>query len=77
MEVSHFGAAQGGGQSGFGGPAKAPLLLLVTVGALQIGNPEEIMCKERIYTRAAYNTATADRGARADKEKCFRHAGRM
>lgn len=47
MEVSHFQAAQGG-QLGFDGPAKA-LLLPVTVRALQIGNPEEIICKEHVH----------------------------
>lgn len=36
------------GQLGFDGPAKA-LLLPVTVRALQIGNPEEIICKEHVF----------------------------
>lgn len=36
------------GQFGFDGPAKA-LLLPVTVRALQIGNPEEIICEEHVY----------------------------
>lgn len=37
-----------GGSSGFDGPAKA-LLLPVTVRAPQIGNPEEIICKEHVH----------------------------
>lgn len=36
------------GQFSFDGPAKA-LQLPVTVRALQIGNPEEIICKEHVY----------------------------
>lgn len=55
MEVSHFQAALRvgwwwweGGQLGFDGPAKAPLPP-VAVRALQIGNPEEIICKEHVY----------------------------
>lgn len=36
------------GQLGFDSPAKA-LLLPVTVRALQIGNPEEIICKEHVH----------------------------
>lgn len=48
MEWRCHTCTQRRGQFGFDGPAKA-LQLPVAVRALQIGNPEEIICKEHIY----------------------------
>ena len=69
MEVSHFQAAQGG-QLGFDGPAKA-LLLPVTVRALQIGNPEEIICKEHVHRwcRIQPSQTGGDGGKKSQKAK--------